>query len=1603
MSQESIKRIGDYEVLGLIGTGAQGRVYRARYCGQPKENLSPGDIVALKVYNPVSKAADLERFLKTAALFKSFNHPNIVAYRDAFSSDDGIQESPCLVMEYLEGISLQEVLRQYPRGIPWEQAQPLFQQFMDALIFARKQGVIHRDIKPANIFVFPDGRLKLIDFGVARREEGSQTSTAGWRGSFDYMAPDFVYDPELIQDFRGDECSDIFSATAVFYEMLTGRLPFKPLGESGPAGYMNRWRKGAEPVPAFSHGIFRVLTHSGSFFRKGLTPIRHERFRSFEEMFTAFKTLATKILRYEGQDAYEFVEFIGQGGFGAVYKAKDLTTGETVAIKQLSISSQSDRFLREARLLKEHRHPNLVSYLNFIQVADRDEYYLVMECLKGIPGWSLRDRLKASGVALGLLEALRLFDAYLSALIYLHEKEVIHRDIKPSNLYAPPGNPAEAKIFDLGIARSARGTQTAGKIPGTLDYMAPEFVLKPDVRGDPRTDIYALGLSLYEAVTGRRAFPKLPTEARDAYLELRKRVVSSLEIDVSYRPVSQYPQLRHILQKATAKNPHHRYHTASAMQSDIRKLIDELESASHDDGSETLPSTEADPETVAGTAPDLETRVATDSTVFEEQPPWEKRAEPNKPSLRRVRPRWIKYASIAVAGMVLLGSLVVWLWFRQGNQQDIKATDNAIYDALEKLESSEGTLSFVSNLDYWVTYSRLRTNDGPGYRNCLKQLTNIVEKEIVNQFSNRFYSADFSSKTNILREWQLVSNYVADASWYPDTYQRLMEQMLTDVGTEGFNREVAAFGGKWPDSLTGVENLKRAENAADIYNRFVSASFAGIDPPKKIKKQDEIFSTMQKTVRNYLSALKTASEAQALDRLADFEANAPTLLAIFEDDWKAVSSPLQRAKEIRQFEYDVQQIEQALAQAGTAEDDQVAWKRLQDIPQKLRGDATGQAAYEQMLLKLSSSVKAWADTVSTKAEGLYAESKINKGDAETARLKKSRSVLSDKEAVSYIDGLVKKLADRRNRAQTETAEARPAEEQKAAQGGRTTLAIEAVKALNGQLDQIKPNDASAVEAGLITARTILATHQPALEEASVKAKWIAVENRVAGLLSDYIQQREPLADRAVRLTNATRWLDTAGRESVFLSGGLKQLQTELEKQREVYLVEIKNETDTGIDVDLLGEKTSVAAGRSIIRSCKVDKLPSEITAKLSGPAGFRPLPDEVTLHPASGGGGTVSVTNMQALPVPVQRDEITLAAGLPPVQAYWLDESSKDWKPVINGELVPPGERRFKFTRLDFESVERTNSVRPGVKSFLLKDPAEWEPGPALSKLLKAEDYLINSNDCDTARAIFDTLKKSELTWPAHQARWQRVQTALREHEEQKIVQKAKARFEADFKAAEAAGVQTAKQIVDPSASKWVWTSSLEAAPMPVIPEALRAKMTNEAVRLEILRRKKSEAEKEDTRHKLYLDEMKMRGLPTATLTALTNDASKLNEYDLRLALYAAYKCIQRNMEKYRQESLSLNPRQWPKDKEDAKKEIQLILKDLQTILKGVDETRVLELWQFLNNPGYADKRATEWLKAYLIEFGGETKFAGIAKGDVSPEMKDEMSILRTAVFSEGK
>ena len=114
-------------------------------------------------------------------------------------------------------------------GLPWGEASVIFSQILEALHYAGENGVVHRDLKPSNIHVTRQGVPKLVNFGIARQEDGEATATssaAGAKGTFDYMAPDFALMHE--GSFRGDEQSDVFSFGVLLYYTLTGRLPFPP-------------------------------------------------------------------------------------------------------------------------------------------------------------------------------------------------------------------------------------------------------------------------------------------------------------------------------------------------------------------------------------------------------------------------------------------------------------------------------------------------------------------------------------------------------------------------------------------------------------------------------------------------------------------------------------------------------------------------------------------------------------------------------------------------------------------------------------------------------------------------------------------------------------------------------------------------------------------------------------------------------------------------------------------------------------------------------------------------------------------------------------------------------------------------------------------------------------------------------------------------------------------------------------------------------------------------------------------------------------------------------------------------------------------------------
>jgi serine/threonine-protein kinase len=211
--------LGDrYEVLGTLGKGGMGVVYRAR-------DRQLDEVVALKLLRAEALASEpslLERFKQEIKLARRITHRNVLRTHD-FGEANGV---PFISMEYLEGVTLKELVRN--RGaLPLGVALSFAKQMCHGLDAAHTQGVVHRDIKPHNMLILPEsGELKIMDFGIARPSQvGGQDAgltTAGTvMGTPDYMSP------EQAQGRPADFRADIYSTGVVLFEALTGQLPFR--------------------------------------------------------------------------------------------------------------------------------------------------------------------------------------------------------------------------------------------------------------------------------------------------------------------------------------------------------------------------------------------------------------------------------------------------------------------------------------------------------------------------------------------------------------------------------------------------------------------------------------------------------------------------------------------------------------------------------------------------------------------------------------------------------------------------------------------------------------------------------------------------------------------------------------------------------------------------------------------------------------------------------------------------------------------------------------------------------------------------------------------------------------------------------------------------------------------------------------------------------------------------------------------------------------------------------------------------------------------------------------------------------------------------------
>lgn len=346
-------------------------------------------------------------------------------------------------------------------------------------------------------------------------------------------------------------------------------------------------------------------------------------------------------------DRYEIVGKIGAGGMSDVYKAKDHTLGRYVAIKVLKQEFSEDvnfvtKFRTEAQSAAGLEHPNIV---NIYDVGSQEGmYYIIMEYVEGI---TLKTYIEKKG-QLTFKEAISIAIQVGRGIEAAHKKNIIHRDIKPQNIMI--STEGKVKVMDFGIARAATSNTINSDVMGSVHYSSPEQARNGFVDG--RSDIYSLGIVMYEMVTGRVPFDGDTTVAV-AIQHLQEEMVAPSAYAPSL-PVS----LEKIILKCTQKNADRRYQTMGDLLLDLKKSL-----INPDEDFVTLVDPNVGGETRKYNDEDLERiKKEAESVYYEPQEPEEDEEEEEEESDGELNPKMEKAMSIAgiVAGVIIVG-IVIWL------------------------------------------------------------------------------------------------------------------------------------------------------------------------------------------------------------------------------------------------------------------------------------------------------------------------------------------------------------------------------------------------------------------------------------------------------------------------------------------------------------------------------------------------------------------------------------------------------------------------------------------------------------------------------------------------------------------------------------------------------------------------------------------------------------------------------------------------------------------------------------------------------------------------------------------------------------------------------
>jgi serine/threonine protein kinase len=499
-------------------------------------------------------------FLREAEALAQLDHPAIRHVYDVGIID----EMAFRIGNWVEAEGLLAASERGPRPIP--QVHVLARDLLRGLEHAHAQGITVRRVVPTSLLITATGRGTITDLRFASYTLPAVPAGEAPTG-LAYMAPE-VRDGSI-----GDASGDVYTAGAVLYFAVTGAEP-----ALDPAGLVSPSRLRAACPRALERVILRALR-----------PAPGERYLTASEMLEDFAseagadtTLATlaappagetgadprtweKGLRRALGDDYELLAELGAGGFGRVYRVRDLSLERMVALKVLHAVLTPDpagveRFRREAQLAARVDHPNIV---NIYEIGGRAG--LVWYTMELVEGPNIAQLVEKEG-PLSLERVVRLLREALAALAHAHSLGLVHRDIKPENLLLARGG--GLRITDFGLAVALVGPGRFGGATsrsGTPQFASPEQLSGEKVDG--RSDLYSLAAVALYALAGTPPFTGATPEAI-----LARQTTDQLPDLREVRP-DVGPELAHVLRQALRADPNARYPTATEFLSALNRAV----------------------------------------------------------------------------------------------------------------------------------------------------------------------------------------------------------------------------------------------------------------------------------------------------------------------------------------------------------------------------------------------------------------------------------------------------------------------------------------------------------------------------------------------------------------------------------------------------------------------------------------------------------------------------------------------------------------------------------------------------------------------------------------------------------------------------------------------------------------------------------------------------------------------------------------------------------------------------------------------------------------------------------------------------------------------